>query len=295
MKFLQTTCNWDEVKGIVRLLDCWIFRGQEKARWKLKTNIERVAENFDCRGLGIHIQEEEILHQFKRRAQHYIPSISKDMGLIDWLSLIQHHGGPTRLLDCTYSLYVASFFALENATEDAAVWCVKPKPIHRAFNPPGSLLRDMQTSSTSWQDAMNKCFVEGFTNKTGSERYPVVIVEPVRLNERMSIQKGVFLGPLSIERAFEQSLGKALDLESEYFPEFKPTEVSQDKLDAALVENSSLIKVVIKRPSHKDALTDLERMNITSATLFPGLDGYSRSLKFLMRRFDRGDDTSGVT
>jgi hypothetical protein len=38
--------------------------------------------------------------------------------------LIQHHGGPTRLLDFTHSFYVAAFFALERATEDVAVWAV---------------------------------------------------------------------------------------------------------------------------------------------------------------------------
>jgi hypothetical protein len=37
---------------------------------------------------------------------------------------MQHHGAPTRLLDFTYSIYVAAYFALESADADAAVWAV---------------------------------------------------------------------------------------------------------------------------------------------------------------------------
>ena len=43
---------------------------------------------------------------------------------------MQHHGAPTRLLDFTYSIYIAAYFALENADPKAdpdgscAIWAV---------------------------------------------------------------------------------------------------------------------------------------------------------------------------
>lgn len=37
---------------------------------------------------------------------------------------MHHHGAPTRLLDFTYSIYVATYFAAENAERDAAVWAI---------------------------------------------------------------------------------------------------------------------------------------------------------------------------
>ena len=62
-----------------------------------------------------------LVHDFRRRAHHYIQSPPSPDEHLEWLALVQHHGGPTRLLDFTKSFYVASFFAVETAHEDACV------------------------------------------------------------------------------------------------------------------------------------------------------------------------------
>jgi hypothetical protein len=44
-----------------------------------------------------------------------------------------------------------------------------------------------------------------------------------------------------------------------------------------------VIKVVLPKKIHTDALFDLADMNITATTLFPGLDGYAQSLRHYLR------------
>jgi hypothetical protein len=46
-----------------------------------------------------------------------------------WLALMQHHGAPTRLIDFTWSPYVAAFFALERTLTDGVVWAMNPGAI----------------------------------------------------------------------------------------------------------------------------------------------------------------------
>ena len=65
-------------------------------------------------------QEERILRIFKRKAHHFLSAGPLPDDDFEWLALMQHHGAPTRLLDFTWSPYVAAFFALQRATGDAA-------------------------------------------------------------------------------------------------------------------------------------------------------------------------------
>ena len=72
---------------------------------------------------------DSIIRRFKRQ-YHLYSSASPDFDdHVEWLAIMQHHGAPTRLLDITYSPYVALYFALEGyvAGEEAAVWCIDQK------------------------------------------------------------------------------------------------------------------------------------------------------------------------
>jgi hypothetical protein len=89
----------------------WLFKGHSEI-WPLKTTLERACEFFDVSLQELPKIEKQIVRDFRR---HYDAT---DRGLIldDTLycmALMRHHGAPTRLLDCTYSPYVAAFFALE--------------------------------------------------------------------------------------------------------------------------------------------------------------------------------------
>ena len=56
--------------------------------------------------------EIRLSREFRRAYHDYATHIPSQGSVIEWLALMQHHGAPTRLLDFSYSVYVAAYFPL---------------------------------------------------------------------------------------------------------------------------------------------------------------------------------------
>jgi hypothetical protein len=84
----------------------------------------------------------------------------------------------------------------------------------------------------------------------------IIVVNPFRLSERSTIQQGVFLMPGDISIPFEENISKF-----------------DRKFDRL-----TRIEIPIVPEIRKEFLLHLHRMNISRATLFPGLQGYAESL-----------------
>jgi hypothetical protein len=102
----------------------YIFRGQANVQWGLSTKIERICHQNNFPTSFLANRESVILREFQRRAHHYLSDLPDLDNKLEWYALIQHFGGATRLLDFTYSFYIAAFFAMEAAERDAAVWAL---------------------------------------------------------------------------------------------------------------------------------------------------------------------------
>ena len=89
----------------------WVFRGQT-SDWPLTTSLERAC-NYANVALEIRPKVEyQMIRSFRRSYTEY----DHDKVLNDTLycmALMQHYGAPTRLLDFTYSPWIAAHNALE--------------------------------------------------------------------------------------------------------------------------------------------------------------------------------------
>ena len=106
--------RWTDSKGD----GSWLFRGHEDRSYNLRPTSGRMGPERASR-------EKQIFRQFKRQARIHIPGAS-NLSEWEWLTLAQHYGVPTRLLDWTYNPLVAAFFAvMRNAGRDAEIVAVR--------------------------------------------------------------------------------------------------------------------------------------------------------------------------
>ncbi|GBG29085.1 Hypothetical Protein FCC1311_053082 [Hondaea fermentalgiana] len=115
--------SWDAWRSAFR--SPFVFRGLPDRTFRLKTSLQRLGH-----GIGSAMErktEKAILRSFRNYSHGALPPRST---LFEWLTLAQHHGCPTRMLDFSYSPLVALHFATSDPTfdgEDGVVWCVQPR------------------------------------------------------------------------------------------------------------------------------------------------------------------------
>lgn len=223
------------------------FRGLSRLEEDLRTSLMRLGgETGDI--------EHHMLRNFRKYAHRDALPPGED-GPWNWLALAQHHGLPTRLLDWTFSPYIALHFVTarrETSTTDGLVWCVNyvdareelPPPLRQALNDEGSnvFTVDLLNSvSPSLRD------LEGLSP---GEPFPVFL-EPPSLDERIVHQNALFSLMSTVDSSLDQWLRKRPHLARRLIiPAALKWEI-RDKLDQA---------------------------GITERLLFPGLDGLARWL-----------------
>ena len=115
-----TGTNWSQFKAFVDQLepDRYIFRGQENSHWRLRTSFHRAHRANLERFLG---------EDIPRLRKHLTARTSHVFDIRDpeehgaFVSLVQHHGYPTPLLDWTRSAFVGAYFAFRKIKNSAAI------------------------------------------------------------------------------------------------------------------------------------------------------------------------------
>ena len=276
--------SWAATVELSHGLVNWMFRGQASADWPLATTLERKAEQSNCAADQIRGRERWILRNFQRRMHHYLPNTPTDEGGLDRLARLQHHGGPTRLLDWTYSFYIAAYFAMESATTDAAVWAVNVLGLDVAVRE--RLGSCVKATVPALLLKRNGEIAEKILAQRESS--PMVLhVEPYALSERLSIQQGTFLFKADVQSSFMRNFAATWNVDPLRFTEPQKSIEPDDVVGA--FGGFQVLKILLPRSRHTSALNDLWKMNIHAGTLFPGLDGFARSLQHHLRYHGPGE------
>jgi FRG domain len=230
----------------------WAFRGQAEARWPLYSAISRHLRDYRVHPQAWVEQESRILRIFQRKAHLFLDHVPNEDDAFQWLALMQHHGSPTRLLDFTWSPFVAAFFALERATTAAAVWAVCIAEIWNTTH------KFPKMEKLLTHDKLNLRTPGNYERFFLGNTIPFVVYgEPFVMNQRLVAQSGTFIVPGVLDLSVEEILS--------HYPNPRRT----------------VVKFVLNTEKIRDeAMDSLYSMNITNATLFPGLDGMARSLAY---------------
>lgn len=193
---------------------------------------------------------------FRRKAHIYVNDSNVLTDTLRCLGLMQHHGAPTRLLDFTKSPYVAAFFAFEEATSDAAVY---------ALNTPALWSSAPRFERSLTRDRIDPRAVGNYERYFLENKWPVIwFGEPLHLDRRLVAQSGLFVIPGVLDHSLDEIL---------------------EQYDS---EQPLLVKYVLPFSMRPEAMGALYRMNVTSSSLFPDLEGLARSsayeLEFVWER-----------
>src|SRR5579883_1619069 len=182
--------SWDEYLSIIgeSPYQNWAFRGQRDASLPLFSALSRYFISFGVHPKAWPEQEERILRIFKRKATHFLDIVPKQNDDFEWLALMQDHGAPTRLLDFSWSPYVAAFFALHNSTSDGVIRACNPIEIEKHKEV------DLEKRGN-----FRKHFL------TGSGSF-VWLGEPHSMNRRLIAQSGTFLVTANLHKSIEEIL-----------------------------------------------------------------------------------------
>ena len=226
-----------------RYRSSYVYRGLEDSTFPLTTTLNRLGES--------HL-EKHLLRNFRKYSQ-IEDNASKSIW--NWLALAQHHGLPTRLLDWTYSPFVALHFATADFNsfhKDGVIWAVNyvdtkshlPDQLTQVIEDEGSHIftAEMLDRAVDSLPALQKLKKTDFA----------VFFEPPSIDERIVNQYAVF-SMMS-----------------------NPNTIISNWLKS---RKSSYFRITIPAELKWEVRDKLDQSNINERVLFPGLDGLATWLK----------------
>jgi hypothetical protein len=247
-----TIHSWNEMQDqlyrdswrpeINRFRSPYVFRGMGDASHALITTLMQLGGNYPD-------MEPHLLRNFRKYAHREF--VERDT-VWHWLSLAQHHGLPTRLLDWSVSPFVAAHFATDDTEgfdRDGAIWMVNANKVQELL--PEALRDQLKGEGADYAtvDMLNRAVPTLSDLDALAPPDFVVFFEPPSMDDRIINQFALF----------------------SIMPNPKAM------LDQWLLDHPDLwYKIILPADLKWEIRDKLDQANITERVLFPGLEGLSR-------------------
>ncbi len=247
--------SWNELQDAL-FQDSWnpeIERYRSRFAFRGLSDIDNPLDTTLMRMGGPYVElERHLLRNFRKYAHRDV--VERD-SLWHWMSVAQHHGLPTRLMDWTYSPFVAMHFALtnlENFQCDGVIWAVNYLKTHLILPDRLKCALDLEGANVFTVGMLSQ-LVKSFSELGDIAASPFALFfEPPSIDDRIVNQFALF------------------SIMSD------PTA----RMDEWLISCPDIWRKIIIPADLKWELRDkLDQANVTERVLFPGLDGLSSWLK----------------
>lgn len=241
-------------------------RGQADISWPLKTSLDRILDPKSDYAVRLN-EEREILEKFCILSREHFRNRLEEKFLsgpdkIAALTILQHYRTPTRLLDWTFSPWVALYFAaIDHSDKDGALWWFQQK----AFN---------DVAGLKWK-------------QYGMKLYPP--------DNHVNLNDTVFKidGPPWIVMVFYLLKFHRIEVQQGFFTVAGRLGLSHGDLisDVMNEKHGPYSRIEIPASWKQEILNQLRMMNIHSSSLdYPGADlvGFNLSHE-LKKKYERGD------
>jgi hypothetical protein len=250
----QRVSSWNQLQEAL-FADAWVaelgryrsrfaYRGLSDARYTLQNTLMRLG--------GPYAElERHLLRNFKKYAHQRV--VERD-SVWHWLSVAQHYGLPTRLLDWTYSPMVALHFAtadLDKYDCDGVVWGVNYLKAHKLLPERLQDKLDAEGANVFTVEMLSETMTSLAELDRLAEREYVIFFEPPSMDDRIVNQFAFFSIMPDPRRLLDDWLGQHPELWT---------------------------RIIIPAELKWEVRDKLDQSNITERVLFPGLDGLGRWL-----------------
>jgi hypothetical protein len=248
---IETISSWRELDDAIaeagaspdRAHSSLVFRGLARSSYSNVSSLARL-------GAEAPRLERHLIRNFRKYAHRARPGPT----LWDWLSLAQHHGLPTRLLDWTFSPFVAAHFATAtSADREGIIWAVDCEAAHELL--PGVLRSALEAEGATvftTELLAAEAPTQDELDHLGDDEPFAVFFEPPSLDDRIVNQSAV-LSVLSDPAA---------------------------QMDDWLKEHPDLWHAWrIPAEAKAEIRERLDQGNVTERVLMPGLDGLAAWLR----------------